>query len=205
MFEDLNFSEAYANYKESEKLQFQQAAQRLLAVTYLNKNTGDLTRWDEDYLFIQKRQKYFTEFFSYLGMELTIHDSLQVISVESKFPAAKKKIDKATTLYCLALRLVFDEKIKEFSGSDQVMIRNADFIGKLSEYGITDRKISLQEYARIMRSLVKIGILQKSKGPWDDLDTSFLIFPAITLLLPENKMKDFVKSLKTIEGEAVYD
>lgn len=138
-------------------------------------------------------------------MELTIHDLLQVISVESKFPAAKKKIDNGTTLYCLALRLVFDEKIKEFSGSDQVMIRNADFIGKLSEYGITDRKISLQEYARIMRSLVKIGILQKSKGPWDDLDTSFLIFPAITLLLPENKMKDFVKSLKTIEGEAVYD
>lgn len=44
MFEDLNFSEAYANYKEAEKLQFQQAAQRLLAVTYLNKNTGDLTR-----------------------------------------------------------------------------------------------------------------------------------------------------------------
>lgn len=196
MFREINFSEAYENYSESEKFQFQQCVQRLLSVTFINKNKGDVTKWDENYLFILKKQADFEEYFSYCGIEMQVYDSLQVVSVESKFPSFRKRLNKVTTLYCLALRLIYDEKLKEFTGNDQVIIRSADFFKKLTEYGITEKKVNMQEYVSVMRSLSKNGIVLKNKGKWEDIDTTFTLYPTITLLLPEQKLKDIVSSLK---------
>ncbi len=124
---------------------------------------------------------------------MRINRDISVISIQGQFSSARKKLDKETTLYILALRLFFDEKIKEFNGSSTIVVRVAEFIDKLLEYGIKDKKPNLQALSRCLRYLSTVGILGKKSGKWEDADTMFIIYPSIKLLLPNERLDEKLK------------
>ncbi|MEI5995291.1 DUF4194 domain-containing protein [Candidatus Enterococcus mansonii] len=193
---DLNFTEEYDNLSAEAVLKFQKAVTRLFNCTYINRIKNDGLNWDDDYLFIEENFKLFQDYFKFGGYEVIFNRDISVISVQSQFSSARKKLDKETTLYVLALRLFFDEKVKEFNGSSTIVVRVAEFIDKLLEYGIRDKKPNLQILSRILRYLSTIGILGKKGGKWEDTDTLFMIYPAIKLLLPSERLDEKLKLIK---------
>ncbi|MBO1094971.1 DUF4194 domain-containing protein [Enterococcus casseliflavus] len=190
---ELNFVEAYDNLTSEAVLKFQKAVTRLLNCTYINRIKNDGQNWDEDYLFIEEKFELFEEYFKFGGYEVRINRDISVISIQGQFSSARKKLDKETTLYILALRLFFDEKIKEFNGSSTIVVRVAEFIDKLLEYGIKDKKPNLQALSRCLRYLSTVGILGKKSGKWEDADTLFIIYPSIKLLLPNERLDEKLK------------
>lgn len=195
---ELNFVEQYDNLSSEDKLKFQKSVTRVLSCTYINRFKNDNAKWDEDYLFLEERFEMVHEYLAFAGYELSINKSIGVISVQSQFSNVRKKLDKETTLYILTLRMLFEEKTKEFSGASNIVIRVSDFIDKLLEYGIKDKKPNLQVMAKKLRFLATVGILEKQSGRWDEVDTLFIIYPAILLLLPQERLND---KLKLIEKE----
>ncbi|MBC2140650.1 DUF4194 domain-containing protein [Listeria innocua] len=193
----LNFIEEYDNLSAESVLKFQKTVTRLLNCTYINRIKNDGLNWDEDYLFIEEKFKLFQDYFKFGGYEIMINQDISVISVQSQFSSARKRLDKETTLYVLALRLFFDEKAKEFNGSSTIVVRIAEFIDKLLEYSVVDKKPNLQALSKCLRYLSTVGILGKKTGKWEDADTLFIIYPAIKLLLPTEKLDE---KLKLIEG-----
>lgn len=200
---ELNFSETYQNFSEEEKLSFQKAVTKLLSCTYLNRNRAELTDWDENYLFIERNFGTVSAYFDYAGFSLELHDNIQVISLTSKFSSARKKLDKETSLFALTLRLLYAERQHTFTTTDRIVIRNSEFLDKLFEYGVRNRKPNLQQMGKTLRSLANIGIVHKLKGKWEDPDTSFIIYPAIFLLLPEHRLDQHLELLEKAEKENV--
>lgn len=192
MFE-LNFVEEYDNLSAESVLKFQKAVTRLLSCTYINRLKNDGLNWDEDYLFIDEKFGLFEDYFKFGGYEVLINREISVISIQSQFSSGRKKIDKETTLYVLALRLFFDEKIKEFNGSSTIVVRVAEFIDKLLEYGIKEKKPNFQVLSKSLRYLSTIGIIGKKAGKWEDVDTLFMIYPAVKLLLPTERLDEKIK------------
>lgn len=194
---ELNFVEEYDNLSAEAVLKFQKAVTRLLRCTYINRIKSDGISWDDDYLFIEEKFKLFQDYFEFGGYEVIHNRDISVISVQSQFSSARKRLDKETTLYVLALRLFFDEKTKEFNASSTIFVRVSEFIDKLLEYGIRDKKPNLQTLSKCLRYLSTVGILGKKTGNWEDVDTIFIIYPAIKLLLPNERLDE---KLKLIEG-----
>lgn len=198
---ELNFCEQFENLSPEDVLRFQEAVTRLMNSTYINRYQSN-NKWDPNYLFIEKHIVLLQSYFKYAGFELKINKTIGVVSVASQFSFARKKTDKETTLYILALRLLYDEKSKEFNGTSTIVVRVADFIDKLIEYGIYDKKPNIMNMARILRYLSTIGILDKTRGKWEEVDTSFIIYPAILLLLPIERLN---QKLQLIEKGVMDD
>lgn len=199
---EFHFIEAYEKLSTEDKFQFKKISIRLLNITYLNRVKKDNKTWDEDYLFIESNFELFQTYFDFSGYELTLHSEISVISLTNSFEFAKKILDKESTLYILALRQIFDEKVKEFSHVNTVSIRMADFLDKLFEYGIRNKKLNRQLVYKKLAELAKFGIIAKQKGKWEEMDTLFIIYPVIKLVLPIEKIE---AKLKIIEKEADYD
>lgn len=197
---ELNFVEEYDNLSAEAVLKFQKAVTRLLSCTYINRIKNDGLSWDEDYLFVEEKFNLFQEYFKFGGYEVSINRDLSVISLQSQFSSARKRIDKETTLYILALRLFFDEKGIEFNSSSTVIVRIAELIDKLLEYGVKDKKPNLQTQSKILRYLSTIGIVGKKSGKWEDLDTIFIIYPAVKLLLPSESLDEKLKLIKGVDS-----
>lgn len=180
---EMNFCEQWENLSLEDRLHFQEAATRLLNSTFINRKKFD-GQWNSDYLFVENYFNLFQMYFKFAGFEMTLNKNVGVISLDSQFPFAKKRIDKETTLYILALRLLYDEKSKELDGNSAIIVRLSSFIDKLLEYGIYDKKPSTSSMVRILRFLSGVNIIDKIAGKWEEVDTSFIIYPSIILLLP---------------------
>lgn len=198
---EMNFCEHWDNLSSENMLNFQEAVTRLLYSTFINRYKHD-GKWDQNYLFIEENIELFQTYFKYSGFEMKLNKNIGVISIASQFSFAKKKTDKETTFYILALRLLYDEKSKEFNGTSNIIVRIADFIDKLIEYGIYDKKPSFSVMARILRFLSTIGIVDKINGKWEEIDTNFIIYPSILLLLPTDRL---TQKLQLIEKGVMND
>lgn len=193
-----NFCEEFDFLNEGKKQYFKSCVAKLLNQTYLNHLKTDGVSFNEDYLFVVENFSLFQAYFTFGGYELTHHQEINVLSLQNSFSFAKRNFDKENTLYLLGLRLLFDEKIKESIGSSAVTVRISEWIDKLIDYGIKDRKPNFQSMSKILRNFASLGIIGKNKGKWEDLETLFIIYPAILLLLP---LENLESALASIEQE----
>lgn len=140
--------------KESpvQKEKFRTAANKLLNSCFVIKKKED-TR--TDYIFILQNRELFTEYFDLLGYRVDINENQGVVSLYNINGTGRLRLKKIDSIILLLLRLLYIEKRKELSLTDEVVILTDELNQKYSMLKIESKsyldKTTLREAFRLFK------------------------------------------------------
>ena len=111
------FEEEYEKLTSGEQNQFRKVVSTLLFHCYVVRRSYDklanMYKISSDFLFIERHFDLFSDFVSYLGINLSKDDESGVIFMFSEDEVNRIRIDGVTTLILYALRSYYEEKLKD--------------------------------------------------------------------------------------------
>jgi hypothetical protein len=135
-----------------QKEKFKIAANKLLNSCFIIKKKED-TR--SDYIFILQNNEMFTEYFNLLGYSLVINETQGVIALNSSTGTGRLRLKKIESIILLILRLLYIEKRKDLSLTEDVMVLSEEIHQKYSMLKIQAKpnldKTTLREAARLFK------------------------------------------------------
>ena len=103
--------------------QFKDAANKLLASTFLSRDKKDNK---ESYYFLMSYKELFDEFFAILGYEIELDVQSGSVMLTGATASNTLKLKRDETLVLLILRLLYHEKMKEASLNDNIVCEVSD-------------------------------------------------------------------------------
>lgn len=110
----------------SERENFTRLCNKLLGVGFICKKKSGSRK---DYYFIQKHRKLFEEYLSVLGYVLEIHEEYGVVHLRNRLNYNHYRLKLYDTMILIILRILYDEKKRELSLMDDVIVT----IGEIQE------------------------------------------------------------------------
>ncbi len=165
--------------KESQvqKEKFRIAANKLLNSCFLIKKKED-TR--NDYIFILQNKELFIEYFDLLGYRLEISESQGVVSLINSNGTGRLRLKKIESILLLLLRLLYLEKRKELSLTEDVVVLTDELNQKYSMLKIDSKsnldKTTLRETLRLFRKYNLVTVIDKDAAA---SDARIKIYPSI--------------------------
>lgn len=123
---------------QKEKDNFKRIANRLLGVCFLcraNENSRN------DYYFVLKYKKRFSDYFEVLGYRLEINEEYGVIQLSSPYNYNHLNLKLWESIILLILRILYDEKKRELSISDEVIVNLGDIQDKFLTLKIRSKMV----------------------------------------------------------------
>lgn len=196
MFEEGNniFSE-YEDFFEYEKDNFKRICNKLLSEIYIvediyNKDTKSFII-NNDYIFLKRHFTLFEYYFEMSGWKL-LSNNLGVIYIKNEAGANKKRLDKLTTFMLLALRLIFEEKKREASLSENIFIKIRDIFDVIiKEFSIYMKLPSKTEIINSLKGMEKYNIIYMIDRNDDYMENTLIIFQSIVAAVPNDKITMF--------------
>ena len=147
---------------QRDKDEFTRVCNRLLSNCFICKN-NEATR--KDYYFVTKYRKEFQEYLSVLGYRLEINEEYGVIQVTNPMNYNRYNMKLMESIIILILRILYDEKKRELSVSDEVIINMGDIHEKFMNLKIRDKmidKTTMRNAISTMRRFQLIEVLDKN-------------------------------------------
>ena len=135
-----------------QKEKFKIAANKLLNSCFIIKKKED-TR--NDYIFIIQNKERFIEYFDLLGYKIIINENQGVIALSNISGTGRLRLKKIESIILLILRLLYVEKRKELSLTDNVIILTDEIHQKYNMLKIESKanldKTTLRETIRLFK------------------------------------------------------
>ena len=147
---------------QRDKDEFARVCNRLLSNCFICKN-NEATR--KDYYFVTKYRKEFQEYLSVLGYRLEINEEYGVIQVTNPMNYNRYNMKLMESIIILILRILYDEKKRELSVSDEVIINMGDIHEKFMNLKIRDKiidKTTMRNAISTMRRFQLIEVFDKN-------------------------------------------
>jgi hypothetical protein len=110
----------------AERGNFTRICNKLLSVGFLCKKKQGSRK---DYFFVQKHREVFKNYLSVLGYDLEIHEEYGVVQLVNRLNYNHYRLKLYDTIILLLLRILYDEKKRELSLADDVIIT----VGEIQE------------------------------------------------------------------------
>lgn len=195
---------------QRDKDEFTRICNRLLGNCFLCKG-NPVSR--ADYYFVLKYKEKFSEYLSLLGYRLEINEEYGVVQLTNPQNYNRYNLKLYESIILLILRILYDEKRRELSVSDEVIINVGDIHDKFLSLKIRDKmidKTTLRNALSVFRRFQIIEMLDKELGKED---SRIIIFDSILMAVrvedikqAYDKLENYRKGTKTDEeideGEA---
>lgn len=195
---------------QRDKDEFTRICNRLLSNCFLCKG-NPVSR--ADYYFVLKYKEKFAEYLSLLGYRLEINEEYGVVQLTNPQNYNRYNLRLYESIILLILRILYDEKRRELSVSDEVIINVGDIHDKFLSLKIRDKmidKTTLRNALSVFRRFQIIETLDKELGKED---SRIIIFDSILMAVrvedikqAYDKLENYRKGTKTDEeideGEA---
>ena len=168
---------------QKEKDNFGRVCNRLLGTCFLCKGNQN-TRGD--YYFVLKYRKEFKEYLGVLGYRLEINEDYGVIQLSS--PRGYNR---------MILRILYDEKKRQLSAIEEVIVNLGDIQDKFVSLNIRDRiidKTTMRNALSLFRRYQIVEILDKDMG---DEESRILIYDSILMAVRTEDIKSAYEKLET--------
>ena len=123
---------------QRDKDDFSRICNRLLSSCFLCKRN---TTTKSDYYFVMKYKEKFSECFALLGYRLEINEEYGVIQLTNPQNYNRYNMKLFESILLLILRILYDEKRRELSVSDEVIVNVGDIHEKFLSLKIRDMMI----------------------------------------------------------------
>ena len=171
---------------QRDKDEFARVCNRLLSNCFICKN-NEATR--KDYYFVTKYRKEFQEYLSVLGYRLEINEEYGVIQVTNPINYNRYNMKLLESIIILILRILYDEKKRELSVSDEVIINMGDIHEKFMNLKIRDKiidKTTMRNAISTMRRFQLIEVLDKNLS---NEDSRIIIYDSILMAVRVEDIK----------------
>ena len=163
---------------QKEKDEFKRICNRLIGTCFLCK--GNVTN-RSDYYFVLKHREIFRKYLDVLGYRLEINEEYGVIQLTNPQNYNHLNLKLFDSVILLILRILYDEKKRELSVSDEVIVNLGDIQDKFLSLQIRDKmidKTTMRNALSLFRRFQIIETLDKDLG---NEESRILIFDSILM------------------------
>ena len=171
---------------QRDKDDFSRICNRLLSFCFLCKRN---TTTKSDYYFVMKYKEKFSECFALLGYRLEINEEYGVIQLTNPQNYNRYNMKLFESILLLILRILYDEKRRELSISDEVIVNVGDIHEKFLSLKIRDKMIDKTTFRNAIRTLKRFQIIEALDADLIDEEARIIIFDAILMAVRVEDIK----------------
>lgn len=187
---------------QREKDEFKRISNRLLSVCFLCRNNAANK---SDYYFVLKFRDKFSDYLGILGYRLDINEEYGVIQLVNMQNYNRLNLKLYESVILLILRILFDEKKRELSASDEVIVNLGDIHDKYLSLKIRDKmldKTTLRNALSLFRRFQLIDPLDKDLN---NEESRILIYDSILMAVRVEDIKHAFEKLEIYRKGARSD
>lgn len=175
-------------FKESQvqKEKFRATANKLLNSCFVIKKKEE-TR--NDYIFIIQNKELFVEYFDLLGYKMEVNENQGVVALTNMNGSGRLRLKKIESIILLILRLLYIEKRKELSLTEDVVILTDEIHQKYSMLKIEIKpnldKTTLRDTLRLFK---RYNILFTIDRDITLSDARIRIYPSVLFAIPNDNL-----------------
>ena len=158
--------------------EFRRISNKLINVCFVCKQ-NQTTR--SDYYFILKYREKFEELLEILGYRLEINEEYGVVQLTNALNMNRQNLKLYESIILLILRILFDEKKRELSISDEVIVNLGDIQDKYLSLKIRDKMIDKTTMGNSLRLLRRYQLIELLDGDLKNEESRVLIYNSILM------------------------
>lgn len=178
---------------QKDKDEFKRICNRLLANCFLCK--GNVTS-KSDYYFVLKYREKYREYLDVLGYRLEINEEYGVIQLTNAQNYNRLNLKLFESIILLILRILFDEKKRELSVSDEVIVNLGDIQDKFLSLQIRDKmidKTTMRNTLHLFRRFQLVELLDRDLA---NEESRVLIYDSILMAVRVEDIKQAYEKLE---------
>lgn len=183
---------------QKDKDEFSRVCNRLLSSCFLCKaNVSNRA----DYYFVLRHKEKFDEYFRVSGYRLEINEDYGVVQLTNPHNYNRLHLKLYESIILLILRILYDEKKRELSISDEVIVTAGDIHDKFISLRIRDKVIDKTVFRNTVSTLRRFNLLETLDKDLSDEDARIIIFDSILMAVRvENIEKAYTKLMNYRKG-----
>ena len=179
---------------QKDKDEFVRICNRLLGSCFVCKRNETSRR---NYYFITQHREKFSQYLSVLGYRLEINEEYGVVQLTNPQNYNRYNMKLFESIILLILRILYDEKKRELSVSDEVIINMGDIHEKFLTLKIRDKmmdKTTLRNAISTMRRFQLVEVLDKELS---NQDSRLIIYDSILMAV---RVEDIRQAYEKLEN-----
>ena len=171
---------------QRDKDDFSRVCNRLLSFCFLCKRNETNKA---DYYFVIKYKEKFSECVALLGYRLEINEEYGVIQLTNPQNYNRYNMKLFESILLLILRILYDEKRRELSVSDEVIVNVGDIHEKFLSLKIRDKMIDKTTFRNAISTLKRFQLIETLDINLTDEEARIIIFDAILMAVRVEDIK----------------
>lgn len=163
---------------QKDKDEFRRICNKLLATCFLCRNN---TANRADYYFVLKYRETFTDYLGVLGYWLEVNEEYGVIQLTNPQNYNRRNLKLNESILLLILRILYDEKKRELSVSNEVIVNVGDLQDKFLSLKIRDKMIDKTTLRNCIRLFTRFSLIQPLDRDLTKEESRILIFDSILM------------------------
>ena len=188
---------------QRDKDEFSRICNRLLSSCFLCKrnqaNKGD-------YYFVLKYRDKFESYLSLLGYRLEINEEYGVVQLTNPQNYNRYNLKLFESVILLILRILYDEKKRELSVSDEVLINVGDIHEKFMSLKIRDKMIDKTTLLNAISTFKRFQLIETLDSDLSSEESRIIIFDSILMAVRVEDIKQAYEKLQNYKkGERLNE
>lgn len=178
---------------QRDKDDFSRICNRLLSSCFLCKRNE--TNKVDYYFVLKHRDKFFT-YLSLLGYRLEINEEYGVVQLTNPQNYNRYNLKLFESVILLILRILYDEKKRELSVSDEVIINVGDIHEKFMSLKIRDKMIDKTTLRNAISTFKRFQLIETLDSDLSSEETRIIIFDSILMAVRVEDIKQAYEKLQ---------
>lgn len=174
--------------------EFKRVCNKLMSICFLCKS-GIVNR--SDYYFAIKYRKEITEYMEVLGYRLEVNEEYGVVQLTNSQNYNRLNLKLYESIILLILRILFDEKKREISLSDEVIINLGDIQDKFMSLKIRDKMIDKTTMRNALNVFRRFQLIETLDRDLSNEESRVLIYDSILMAVRVEDIKQTYEKLQT--------
>jgi len=178
---------------QRDKNEFSRICNRLLSTCFLCKRNETNKA---DYYFVIKYREKFSEYLSLLGYRLEVNEEYGVVQLTNPQNYNRYNLKLFESIVLLILRILYDEKRRKLSVSDEVIVNIGDIHEKFMSLKIRDKIIDKTTLRNAISTLKRFQLIETLDRDITNEETRIIIFDAILMAVRVEDIKAAYEKLE---------
>lgn len=193
----------YQALPEREKEAFSRLISLLFDQTFLVREVWDAKEarlvGNRDYRFAERVRPLMEDYLRVSGWALQVDAQRGVMALYNRFGHNRQSLDKLTTYFLFALRLIYEEAMERVSGRREVIVSLREVLEKLTALGIVEKRLGVTALQGVVQRLRRLSVLDRVDGEWIHPDSRYILYPTIRILVSEDRINQLLLALENGE------
>ena len=193
------FYTSFNRMKLKDQEEFERVANKLLSVCFITNKKGSHHRDFQDYYFIEREKAVFQSYFKRIGWEVVVSSRHGVVTLVNHANYNRLNFKLHESIVLLIIRLLYEEKLKEVSELEQIVITLDDIHQKYSALDLKNRMMTRTELKSILSLFKRFNLIELIDRDVTQGDSQIIIYPTVLFAVKIENIDQIHSKIKTYQ------